>query len=98
RIGMRGAGGIRLGAPIGDSHALHGDLVRLRRDGLVAVLDRRLAAVLGLGADVVGALLGQRLVRRQTAVARGRQRRVRATAAAREDRGAASGGDLLLVA
>src|ERR687888_2174321 len=48
--------------------------------------------------DAVRVLLGERLVRVQAAVARTRQRRVRAAPAVGEDRGAAAAGLLLLVA
>src|SRR3954449_2101305 len=47
-------------------------------------------------ADAVGVLVRERLVGVQTAVARTRQRRVRAAAAVAEDRGAAAAGLLLL--
>src|SRR5215213_1930922 len=51
-----------------------------------------------LDSDAVGVLVGERLMRVQAAVARARQRGVRATAAVAEDRGAAAAGLLLLVA
>src|SRR4051794_21981597 len=57
---------------------------------------RLLLVLAGEGGDVVGVEVEERLVGRQPAVARGRQRRVRATAAGREDRVAPAVEDLLV--
>src|SRR4051812_929636 len=79
-----------------DSYGLNRGFVRVVLE-LGPVLGR-LLTVLSAAADVVGALLRQRLVRREAAVARTRQRGIRATAAAREDGGATPGRHLFLVA
>src|SRR3954451_19579453 len=94
-IGQRGTNALAV-AVGANSHGLDGHSVRVVLD--VASVFNRLLTILSAATDVIGALLRERLVGGQTAVARSRERGVRAPAAAREDGGTTPGRDLFLVA
>src|SRR3954451_748716 len=96
-IGQRGTNALAVAVAVGaDSHGLDGHSVRVVLD-VGSVFDR-LLTILSAATDVIGALLRERLVGGQTAVARSPERGVRAPAAAREDGGTAPVRDLFLVA